>query len=194
ALEMHLELKLFNRSNQGVSLTLAELEAYSFAVKIQKSSSDLLEDLRHRTDPNYLVLRIRFSMLRLYDSFLNLWYIIRHQFPAYSLSLVSFSDDLTGWMSGASGAENDFDIAVTVCDKDRVPENMSFLPIGRYGICCAMSRSRDMDAGSRGLPPARLSAEHLRGRTVLMPKRGQPRWRKAADRKGTRLNSSRGSM
>ncbi len=172
ALEKHLDLKLFNRSNQGVSLTPAGREVYSFAVKIKKSSSDFLEDLRHRTDPDSAVLRIGFSMLRPCEPFLNLWYRIRHQFPAYSLSLVSFSDDLTGWMCGASGAENDFDIAVTVCDKDRVPENMSFLPIGRYGICCAMSRSRDMDAGSRGLPPARLSAEHLRGRTVLMPKRG----------------------
>lgn len=166
ALEKHLELKLFDRTNQGIRLTPAGRIIYRHAKFLFEYSKNAVDEARKEAARVETTFCIGSSILNPCKPFMDLWYQVYQDFPGYKLHIVPFEDDHQGILSEIAALGEKFDFLVGVCDSKQWLDRCSFYPLGTYQHCCAVSRDHPL-AGKE-----RLAIEDLYGQTLMMVKQG----------------------
>lgn len=166
ALEKHLELKLLDRTNQGIRLTPAGQVVYRHARFLLTYSADAVDEARKEAARAETTFCIGTSILNPCKPFMDLWYQVNQAFPGYKLHIVPFEDDHQGILSEIAALGEKFDFLVGVCDSKQWLDRCNFYPLGTYQHCCAVSREHPLAQKER------LTLEDLCGQTLMMVKQG----------------------
>lgn len=166
ALEAHLDLKLMDRTPQGIRLTPAGEVVYKDARFLFDYSKRSLASARRAMEAAGRVFRVGTSLLNPAKLFMDLWARVGQRFPDYTLQLIPFEDDHTGILAEIGALGKKFDFLMGVCDSTLWLGRCQFLSLGRCKKMVAVSR--DHPLASRG----RLSVSDLYGETLMMVKEG----------------------
>lgn len=166
ALEKHLDMKLMERTNQGIQLTDAGKIIYKYAVEIFEYSEKAVAEARQTMDTVETTFCVGSSILNGCKPFMDLWYQVNEAFPGYKLHIVPFEDSHEGILSEIEALGEKFDFLVAVCDSSQWLSRCSFQPLGTYQHCCAVSREHRLSHHKR------LTMKDLYGETLMMVKRG----------------------
>lgn len=166
ALEIHLNLKLIERTTSGVHLTPAGEVIYrdaKFMIDYSKKSIASANAATLTYDTTFCV---GTSLLNPAKPFMDLWYRVNQSFPDYKLHLVPFEDNHEGVLSEIGKLGEKFDFLIGVCDSKAWLSLCEFLPLGRYKKMIAVSRDHPLATKSR------IHIEDLYGETLMMVCRG----------------------
>lgn len=166
ALENHLDLKLLDRTPQGIRLTPAGEIVYQDAKFLFDYSKRSIDSARRAMEATSRVFRVGTSLLNPAKPFMDLWYRVGQQFPDYTLQLIPFEDDHTGILTEIGALGDKFDFLMAVCDSKLWLGRCHFLPLGRCRKMVAVSRDHRL-AGRE-----RLRVSDLYGETLMMVKEG----------------------
>lgn len=166
SLEAHLNLKLIERTSQGVRLTPAGEVIYKDAKFLFDFSRRSIENARQAMNVYDRTFCVGTSLLNPAKPFMDLWYKVNDQFPDYKLHLVPFEDDHEGILSEIEQLGQKFDFLLGVCDSKQWLDRCNMLPLGRYKKMCAVSREHPL-AGKKC-----LELSDLYGETLMMVKEG----------------------
>ena len=161
ALEIHLNLKLIERTTSGVHLTPAGEVIYrdaKFMIDYSKKSIASANAATLTYDTT--------SLLNPAKPFMDLWYRVNQSFPDYKLHLVPFEDNHEGVLSEIGKLGEKFDFLIGVCDSKAWLSLCEFLPLGWYKKMIAVSRDHPLATKSR------VHIEDLYGETLMMVCRG----------------------
>ncbi|MGN1004171.1 MAG: LysR family transcriptional regulator [Oscillospiraceae bacterium] len=166
ALEKHLELKLLERTSQGIRLTPAGRVLYRHIKSLEDCAAKVLAEARREADRAETTFCIGSSILNPCKPFMDLWYQVNQAFPGYKLHIVPFEDDHQDILSEISALGKKFDFLVGVCDSRQWLDRCNFYQLGTYQHCCAVARDHPLAQKER------LTIEDLYGQTLMMVKRG----------------------
>lgn len=166
SLEKHLDLKLFERTPQGVRLTPAGDVIYRDARFLFDYSRHSIENARQAMQAKEASFSVGTSMLNPAKPFMDLWYKVGREFSNYKLHLVPFEDNHEGILSEVSQLGKKFDFLIGVCDSKLWLDQCNFLSLGTYKKMCAVSRTH------RLAHKERLEIEDLYGETLMMVPEG----------------------
>ena len=166
ALEKHLDLKLLDRTNHGVTLTPPGEVIYRHAKPIIDYSDKAVQEahlLAAEADTTFCV---GTSILNPCKPFMDLWYQVSHRLPGFKLHIVPFEDDHQGILGEISALGEKFDFLIGACDSRQWLDRCNFLPLGVYHHCVAVPREHPLARKEK------LTIEDLYGQTLMMVKRG----------------------
>ena len=166
SLEKYLDLKLVERTPNGVRLTPAGEVIYRDAKFLMDYSQKSIASAKAATHTYDTTFCVGTSLLNPAKPFMDLWYRVNKDFPDYKLHLVPFEDDHEGIVSEIKQLGEKFDFLIGVCDSRTWLSYCQFLPLGRYRKMAAVSREHRL-AGKK-----RLEIEDLYGETLMMVRRG----------------------
>ena len=166
ALEKHLDLRLFDRTSQGIRLTPAGRVLYRRTKLLEDEANKALAEARRESERAETTFCIGSSILNPCKPFMDLWYRVNQKFPGYKLHIVPFEDDHHGILSEISALGKKFDFLVGVCDSRRWLDRCNFYQLGTYQHCCAVSREHPLAQKER------LTIEDLYSQTLMMVKQG----------------------
>ncbi len=166
ALERHLDVKLFDRSNQGIRLTAAGRVIYRHARYLFDYSAKAIEEARQQEHASETTFCIGSSLLNPCKPFMDLWYQVNQAFPGYRLHIVPFDDNHEGILSEIAALGEKYDFLVAACDSAGWLDLCNFKKLGDYRICCAVAREHPL--AEKEL----LTVDDLHGQTLMMVKRG----------------------
>lgn len=166
ALEKHLNLKLFQRTNQGIHLTPAGNVIYRHAKFLFTYSENAVREARAAEEAGETTFCIGSSLLNPCKPFMDLWYRLNQYFPGYKLHIVPFEDNHEGILSEIAALGKKFDFLIGVCDSRLWLNRCQFLKLGEYQHCIAVPREHRL-AGKE-----KISLSDLEGETVMMVKKG----------------------
>ncbi len=166
ALEAHLDLKLLNRTNHGITLTPAGSVLYLHAKKIIEYSANAVAEAKQAMNVSVTVFCVGTSILNPCKPFMDVWYKVSSNFPEYKLHIVPFEDDHKGILDEINALGEKFDFLVGACDSKEWLSRCNFLKLGEFKQCAAVSRTHPL-AKKRF-----LSVNDLFGQTVMMCKKG----------------------
>ena len=165
-LEKHLEVKLIDRTPSGIRLTSAGKVIYQdakFMIDYSKKSILNAKAALLRYDTTFCV---GTSLLNPAKPFMDLWYRVNKEFPAYKLHLVPFEDNHEGILSEIASLGEKFDFLIGVCDSKAWLNLCNMLPLGRYKKMIAVPRNHRLAEKSL------IQLEDLYDETLMMVKRG----------------------
>lgn len=165
-LEKHLALQLFERSNQGITLTPAGQIIYQHAKTLFSQSQEILQHAKEAQGAKNTVFSIGSSLLNPCKPFMDLWYQLSGNFPGYKLQIVPFEDDHEGILDVIAALGKQFDFLVGVCDSAQWLDRCSFLPLGYFPHCVAVSRTHPLAKKNK------LELCDLYGQTLMLVKEG----------------------
>ncbi|MBD5111563.1 MAG: LysR family transcriptional regulator [Ruminococcaceae bacterium] len=166
ALETHLDIKLLNRTNHGITLTPAGSILYRHAKNIIEYSANAIAEARKSMNVSNTTFCVGTSILNLCKPFMDVWYRISDRFPEYKLHIVPFEDDHTGILTEIESLGGKFDFLVAACDSKEWLSRCNFLKLGEYKQCVAVSRVHPLAKRKS------VSIEDLFGQTVMIGKKG----------------------
>lgn len=165
-LEKDLNLQLFFRNNQGISLTPAGNSLYKNAVKLISFSNRAIWEARSAMNQTSVIFRIGSSLLNPCIKFMELWNQINDSFPGFKLQIVPFEDNRAGILSFIDRLGDSFDFFVGVCDSKKWLSKCNMLTLGTYKKCIAVPSYHRL-AGKKI-----LKLSDLYGETLIMVKSG----------------------
>lgn len=166
ALEKQLDMKLFDRTNQGLHVTPAGQIIYRHAKYLFSYSEKAIAEARAAAELSQKTFCIGSSLLNPCKPFMDLWYRVNNAFPGYRLNIVPFEDDHAGILTEIAALGKKFDFLVGVCDSVLWSSRCNFLQLGTYEHCISMSREHPLASKKR------LSLKDLYGETLMMVKAG----------------------
>lgn len=166
SLEKHLDMKLFDRTNQGIHLTAAGKVIYRHARFLFEYSEKAIAEARLKTDEIETTFCIGSSLLNPCKPFMDLWYQVNQNFPGYKLHVVPFEDDHRGILGEISSLGKKFDFLIGACNSSLWLNRCSFLQLGTYQHCIAVSREHPLASKKR------LTIEDLYDETLMMVQAG----------------------
>ena len=166
ALEKHLDMKLFDRTNQGIRLTPAGKVIYRHAKFLFDYSEKAIEEAKREMQMFETTFCIGSSLLNPCKPFMDLWYKVNDNFPGYRLHIIPFEDDHEGILSEISALGEKFDFIVGVCDSTQWMNHCNFQQIGTCQHQIAVPREH------RLAQKKRLTIQDLYGETLMMVKKG----------------------
>ena len=96
ALEKHLDLTLFSRTNHGIALTESGRIIYKHARKLFAYSEKAIAEARLAAAEAATTFCVGTSILNPCKPFMDLWYRVSEQLPGFKLHIVPFEDDHEG--------------------------------------------------------------------------------------------------
>ena len=166
ALEKHLDLKLLDRTNHGVTLTPPGEVIYRHAKAIIDYSDKAVQEARLLAAEADTTFCVGTSILNPCKPFMDLWYQVSHRLPGFKLHIVPFEDDHQGILGEISALGEKFDFLIGACDSRQWLDRCNFLPLGVYHHCVAVPREHPLARKEK------LTIEDLYGQTLMMVKRG----------------------
>lgn len=166
ALEAHLDLKLIKRTPSGIQLTSAGEIIYRNAKFLIDYSKKSIAEAKASIYANDTTFCVGTSLLNPAKPFMDIWYRVNKNFPAYKLHLVPFEDNHEGILSEIEKLGEKFDFLIGVCDSKAWLSRCNFLPLGQYQKMVAVSREHPLAKKSR------IDLKDLYGETLLMVKQG----------------------
>lgn len=166
ALEAHLELKLIERNNQGISLTSAGESVYKDAKFLFDYSEKAVARARQISEAAEKCFCIGTSILNPCKPFMELWYRLSSYFPGYRLNIVPFEDEHNNIISEISALGEKFDFLTGVCDSAQWLSRCEFFKLGEYRKCVAVSTNH------RLAEKEKIKLSDLYGENLMMVKEG----------------------
>lgn len=166
ALELHLGLKLLERTNQGIRLTAAGKSIYKDSKYLFEYSKKAICEAKKMMDIVGKTICVGTSMLNPCKPFMDLWSQINDDFSGHKLHIVPFKDDHKGILSEISALGEKYDFLVGVCDSNLWLKRCNFLKLGEY------RRSFAVPMTHRLASKKELSFSDLHGETLIMVRRG----------------------
>ncbi len=166
ALEIHLNLKLIERTHTGIHLTKAGEVIYRDAKFMIDYSKKSILSAKTALLANDTTFCVGTSLLNPAKPFMDLWYRINKDFSEYKLHLVPFEDNHEGILSEIELLGEKFDFLIGVCDSKEWLSRCNFLPIGSYKKMIAVSIEH------RLAKKTCINIEDLYGETLMMVQRG----------------------
>lgn len=166
ALEKYLELKLIERTPSGIYLTQAGAVIYKEAKFMMEYSQKAISRAKAALYDYETTFCVGTSTLNPAKPFMDLWYLVNQDFPAYKLHLVPFADNHDGILSEIEKLGEKFDFLIGVCDSKKWLSRCNFLPLGRYAKMVAVSREHPLASKTC------INIEDLYGETLMMVRKG----------------------
>ena len=166
ALEKHLDLTLFRRTNHGVTLTYAGQVLYRHAKELLAAADKALLEARLAQETSATTFCVGTSILNSCKPFMDLWYRVSPQFPGFQLHIVPFEDDHQGILGEIAALGEKFDFLIGACDSRQWLDRCNFLPLGVYHHCVAVPRDHPLARKET------LTIQDLYGQTLMMVKEG----------------------
>lgn len=165
-LEQHLNMKLFHRTNHGITLTPAGSVLYRHAKNIIAYSESAVSEAKQAMNTSGKTFCVGTSILNPCKPFMDVWYQVSDQFPGYKLHIVPFKDDHADILSEIEALGEKFDFLVAGCDSKEWLSRCNFLKLGSYKQCIAVSHTHPLAKRKS------ISVKDLFGQTVMMVKKG----------------------
>ena len=166
ALEKHLDLTLFSRTNHGIALTESGRIIYQHARKLFAYSEKAIAEARLAAAEAATTFCVGTSILNPCKPFMDLWYRVSEQLPGFKLHIVPFEDDHEGILREIAALGEKFDFLIGACDSRQWLDRCNFLPLGVYRHCVAVPREHPLARKTK------LTIQDLYGQTLMMVKRG----------------------
>ncbi len=160
ALEETIGVKLFRRTNHGVTLTPAGESVYSSAKKIIALSDASIQEALEIAGRQETVIRVGTSLLNPCMPLFNRWAECSDSSNRFKLQIVPFDDDASQILPLLSSLGQEIDVIFGACGAKEWQRRCTFLPLGAYDVCVAVPRSHPL-AEKESLSPADLSGEKL---------------------------------
>lgn len=166
SLENHLNLKLIERTPNGIYLTEAGKIIYQDAKFLIDYSKKSISNAKSSLYANEMTFCVGTSLLNPAKPFMDIWYIVNKDFPKYKLHLVPFEDNHNGILSEIEKLGEKFDFLIGVCDSKEWLSRCNFLQLGRYKKMIAVSREHRLAEKNC------IDMKDLYGETLMMVQRG----------------------
>ncbi len=166
SLEEHLNLRLVERSKQGVRLTPAGEIIYKYAKIIMEQSEHAVAAARQAAEEGTLTLRVGTSLLNPCRPFMELWYHLCSRFPKYQIQVVSLGDETTGILAELPKLGKKFDFFIGAYNDELGLQLCNQYYMGDYHVCCAVHRNHLLAQKER------LRMEDLYGEVLMIGERG----------------------
>lgn len=141
ALEARLELRLIERSNQGVRLTRAGEYLYGEALKLIAASDAAVERAREIQSREGRVIRVGSSFLNPGRVLADWWNRMGREPERFGIKIVPYSDDRERILSVVASLGTRLDFMVGVFSSRRMLELADFTELGRYELCAPYRES-----------------------------------------------------
>ena len=166
SLEARLGLRLFDRTNQGVTLTPAGESLYQDAADIMARADAAVERARRMQDGPDETIRVGTSLLMKCRLLPTYWghMIARH--PDTKIEIISLGDPYVGGRDVLAGLGETFDLQEGLYLSGLYRGKCSFVELLQTRLVCALPSKHPL-AGKET-----LDFDDLRGETVVMLKRG----------------------
>lgn len=129
ALEKHLDLTLFSRTNHGIALTESGRIIYKHARKLFAYSEKAIAEARLAAAEAATTFCVGTSILNPCKPFMDLWYRVSEQLPGFKLHIVPFEDDHEGILREIAALGEKFDFLIGACDSRQWLDRCNFLPL-----------------------------------------------------------------
>ncbi|MEE8884932.1 MAG: LysR family transcriptional regulator [Eubacteriales bacterium] len=167
-LEDRLQVRLFNRTNQGVRLTKAGESFYRDAKYILQYTADSVQRARQAMREEEAVIRVGTSPMTPAQVLLNLWPALHDQYPGLRFRLIPFENTPENAKEILEHLGEHIDMVAGIFDEDLLNKRKCRgLILKREPLCLAVSLNHPLAAKHR------LSMEDLRGQTIMLIRPGE---------------------
>jgi DNA-binding transcriptional LysR family regulator len=166
-LEKRMQVRLFDRSNKGVTLTKAGKSFYKDAKHILQYMDDSVQRARQAMDSEEHVIRIGTSPMTPAQVLLDLWPSLHEVCPRIRFQLVPFANTPENAKEILEHLGERIDMVAGVFDEDLLSQRQcQGLILRREPICMAVSLNHPLSAKKR------LSLHDLYGQRVMLIRHG----------------------
>ena len=165
-LEERLEVKLFQRSPQGLVLTAAGQLIYNEAKKLIRQSNAVLRRARELEAPKEFVIHIGASLMNPVNFLLERWGKAAQQYPNIRLEIVPFEDTIPGFTEVLDHLGERIDVISCPYDTNFWGDRFQAFHLHDLPLCIACARSHPLAAKNR------LALPDLYGQTLWIAARG----------------------
>ncbi len=165
-LEEHLNLKLFQRSTQGLMLTEAGKLIYAEAKKMIRHSNSVLQKARELENRQEYVIHIGLSLMNPANILLEQWHKASEQYPNIRLDIVPFEDTVPAFKEVLENLGKKIDLISCPYQTNYWGDRYNSFHLRDLSMCIACSKTH------RLADKTHLSVDDLYGETLLMGKRG----------------------
>lgn len=166
SLEANLNVKLLNRTKNGISLTTAGKIIYDRGQKLIEEADDILKEAIVEESRYHTTFCVGTSLLNPAKPFLDLWYQYNDEFKNYKLHLVPFQDDHESIDNEIDLLGIKYDFLIGVCDSAIWLNKCNFFQLGFYKKMIAVSRNNPLAKKDY------LTIDDLNNKTLMMVKEG----------------------
>ena len=163
-LEGSLDVKLFDRTHRGVSLTDAGRSFYRDSKFIIQYSQDAIARARTASGRNHCI-RIGTSVLTAHQFLVALLPKVQAACPNLQIQVVPFENTQDNSNAILRNMGRDIDIVIAMCEMAK-PVDYAVLPLSYKPICCAVSVLHPLAQKDR------LTVEDLYGQNFILAQRG----------------------
>lgn len=166
-LEDRLQVRLFQRSSQGIRLTKAGESFYRDAKYILQYTEDSVQRARQAMHEEESVIRVGTSPMTPAQVLLDLWPALHEQVPGLRFQLVPFENTPQNAKEILEHLGEHVDMVAGIFDEDLLNQRKCRgLVLKREPICLAVSLNHPLAAKKR------LQMEDLRGQTIMLIRPG----------------------
>jgi DNA-binding transcriptional LysR family regulator len=166
-LEARMQVKLFSRSNKGITLTKAGESFYRDAKYILQYMDDSVRRAREAMQMEESVIRVGTSPITPAQVLLDLWPSLHETCPGLRFQLVPFDNTPANAKEILEHLGNHIDVVAGVFDEDLLNKrNCQGLILKREPVCLAVSLKHPFSAKKR------LSMQDLYGQSVMLIRPG----------------------
>ena len=164
-LESHLDIKLFNRSNQGLTLTEPGKLIYAEAKKMIRHSNTILQKARELENRQEHFIRIGVSLMNPADILLEQWRHAAKLHPNFKLEIVPFEDTVPAFLEVLDHLGSKIDVLSCPYDTSHWGDRYNSFHLCDMPLCIACSKMNPLAEKEV------LSLEDLHGKTLMLAKR-----------------------
>ena len=164
-LESHLDIKLFNRSTQGLTLTEPGKLIYAEAKKMIRHSNTVLQKARELENRQEHFIRIGVSLMNPADILLEQWRHAAKLHPNFKLEIVPFEDTVPAFLEVLDHLGSKIDVLSCPYDTSHWGDRYNSFHLCDMPLCIACSKMNPL------ADKEVLSLEDLHGKTLMLAKR-----------------------
>ena len=164
-LENHLDIKLFNRSTQGLTLTEPGKLIYAEAKKMIRHSNTVLQKARELENRQDHFIRIGVSLMNPADILLEQWRHAAKLHPNFKLEIVPFEDTVPAFLEVLDHLGSKIDVLSCPYDTSHWGDRYNSFHLCDMPLCIACSKMNPLAEKEV------LSLEDLHGKTLMLAKR-----------------------
>lgn len=165
-LEDDLDLKLFNRSHTGLSLTEEGQFIYEKAQYIIEFSNSTLQQAKDIYSHRIHDISIGISQLRHFNPLIDLIKELKSDYPDFNMNIINFDDQRNEFEVLLNQLGKNIDCFFGIYSSSNFKHRASVYHICNYNICLAISINNPLSSKEK------ITFEDLKGHKIIMVERG----------------------